>query len=127
LITNDRDGDYSALISFLGEPAGFIPKPEITPINDWEWWLTRKDIHYGADSVHSVYRHVLRGDTAETQRDLEVLTEYDGWVPSSAGAMDPLKNDVALSCSRLENLAKCPFAFFIRHVLGIEPLAHAAR
>ena len=50
------------------------------------------------------------------------FSEYDGWTPSSAGAMDPMKNDVALSCSRLENLAKCPFAFFIRHVLGIEPL-----
>ena len=55
LITNDRDGDYSALIKFLGEPAGFIPKPEDTPLNNWEWWLTRKDINYGVDSVHSVY------------------------------------------------------------------------
>jgi ATP-dependent helicase/nuclease subunit B len=36
--------------------------------------------------------------------------------------MDPLTQDTALSCSRLEALAKCPFAFFLRYVLGIEPL-----
>jgi ATP-dependent helicase/nuclease subunit B len=60
--------------------------------------------------------------TAEAEREKEELTEYDGWIPSSEGLLDPLEKGTALSCSRLETLAKCPFAYFIQFVLGVEPL-----
>jgi ATP-dependent helicase/nuclease subunit B len=122
LITADRNGDYSALGRFLGKPAGFIPDSGVVPLNDWEWWLARKALHYGSDSVHASYQPLFDGEKAEVEREQEKLSAFDGWVPSSAGYMDPITNDVPLSCSRLESLAKCPFAFFIRYVLDIEPL-----
>ena len=122
LITTDRDGDYSSLTGFIGAPAGFVPKPDMEPLNDWEWWLSQKHAGYGSKSVHACYPHLSEGERAESSRDQAKLSEYDGWVPSAAGSMDPLNRDAVLSCSRLEALAKCPYAFFIRHVLGIEAL-----
>jgi len=120
LITGDREGDYSDLKRFLGQPAGFVPFN--TPLNDTEWWLNKRDLNYGSDSVLDSYVHLHEGEQAKIERENETLTEYEGWLPSSRGALDPLNRDAVQSCSRLEDLAKCPFAFFIRHVLGIEPL-----
>jgi hypothetical protein len=122
LITANYSGDYQALIRFLGEPAGFIPGSGSVSLNDWEWWLAQKQTRYGSDSVHASYQNLYDGEKAETERGDDVLTEYDGWVPSSEGTIDPMCGDVFLSSSRLENLSKCPFAYFIRYVLGVEPL-----
>ena len=68
------------------------------------------------------YGHLLEGERAEEEREKEILTQYDGWLPSSEGTLDPVNTDAVMSSSRLEDLAKCPFAFFLRHVLGIEPI-----
>lgn len=122
LITADRSGDYQALTRFLGEPAGFIPSEKATPLNGWEWWLSQKGAVYGSESVHTSYPNLKEGDRAEEERELDTLCQYDGWVRAAAGAMDSISGETTLSCSRLEQLAKCPFGFFIRHVLGIEPL-----
>jgi ATP-dependent helicase/nuclease subunit B len=122
LMTGDREGDYSDLKRFLGQPTGFVPLPETAPLNDSEWWLSQRTRRYGSDSVLASYGHLLEGEQAETERGNETLTEYEGWLPSSKGDLDPLGNDAVLSCSRLEGLAKCPFAYFIQQVLGIEPL-----
>ncbi len=43
-------------------------------------------------------------------------------IPSIAGRLDPFDRERVLSSSRLEALAKCPFAFFIQYILGIEPI-----
>jgi len=122
LITEDREGDYTDLKRFLGQPTGFVPLPGASPLNDLEWWLNQRDLNYGSDSVLASYGHLLEGEQAEIGRKNETLTDYEGWLPSSQGTLDPLNRDAVLSCSRLEDLAKCPFAFFIQHVLGIEPL-----
>jgi len=122
LITGDRNGDYRALRAFLGEPVGFIPMAEATSLNGWEWWLTHKAVRYGSDSVYASYPDLLKGDKAKEKRGLETIGEFDGWIPSAAGDMDPFDKNVILSCSRLEELARCPYAFFLHYVLGIEPL-----
>ena len=122
LITADYSGDYQALIRFLGKPAGFIPGSGSVSLNDWEWWLGKKQTRYGSDSVHASYQNLYDGEKAETKREDDVLTEYDGWIPSSEGTIDPLSGEVILSSSRLENLSRCPFAYFIRYILGVEPL-----
>jgi len=122
LISGNRTGDYSDLKRFLGEPAGFIPEKGELPLNGWEWWLSLEGTRYDRKSVLASYPNLEAGETAESERDASTQTEFDGWIPSAGGSMDPLTQDTALSCSRLEALAKCPFAFFLRYVLGIEPL-----
>jgi ATP-dependent helicase/nuclease subunit B len=122
VITTDRGSDYGALLTALGKPAGFIPGETATPLNGWEWWLKRGENGFGEDSVFSCYPGLLSGKDAEGERDGQSLGHYDGWIPSAKGSMDPLCGDTVLSCSRLELLASCPFAYFIRHVLKVEPL-----
>ena len=53
---------------------------------------------------------------ARRRKESEALKS---WVSTTAGFH---LQQVVLSCSRLEYLATCTYAFFIRHVLGIEPL-----
>ncbi len=122
VITKDRGRDYSSLLTFLGKPTGFISAGTDTPLNGWEWWLKRGTNKFGEDSVFSCYPRLLNGKNAETAREGELLSSYDGWIPSAGGSLDPLTGKTVLSCSRLEYLASCPFAYFIRYVLGIEPV-----
>lgn len=122
LITGKREADYSELKKYLGEAAGFYPATGAVPLNDWEWWLAQKKARYGSDSVFVGYPQLKAGEEAENEREKDELSQYDGWVPSVGKSLDPLTQDYGLSCSRLEALAKCPFAFFIKHVLRVEPL-----
>ena len=127
LLIRDPRADYRALARSLGEPVGFIPMQDSVPLNDWEWWLGQKGLRFTEKSVHRCYPGLLRGEEAERKRDVEILTEYDGLIPSIAGRMDPFDRERVLSSSRLEALAKCPFAYFIRYGLGIEPLEEIER
>jgi RecB family exonuclease len=127
LLSGDSRADYRALARSLGEPIGFIPKQDSVSLNDWEWWLGQKGLRFTEKSVHRCYPGLLRGEEAERKRQIEILGEYDGWVPSMAGRMDPFDQERVLSSSRLEALAKCPFAFFVQYVLGIEPLEEIER
>lgn len=122
LITGQHHADYGALARFLGKPAGFIPESDSIHLNDWEWWLGQKEKHYTSDSIHKSYPNLLSGEVAEKEREADVFSVYDGWAPSMAGKMDPFHRKKILSCSQLENLAKCPYAYFIRYVLGIEAM-----
>ncbi|MFC1580063.1 PD-(D/E)XK nuclease family protein [Thermodesulfobacteriota bacterium] len=127
LITGDREGDYRDLNRFLGEPVGFIQVYDSVPTCGWEWWLSQTEKGYTADSVLAVYKALEQGVGAETEREKEELSVYEGWVPSSKDTMDPTREGIVLSCSRLESLAKCPFAFFVQYVLGVEPLEEIER
>lgn len=127
VITGNHEGDYSDLKEFLGQPVGFIPDKEMVPLNDWEWWLTKKEIRPGPKPVYASYSSLYQGDRAEAERTKETLSEYDGLITNIEGAWHPFSKDVVLSCSRLEELARCPFAFFLHSVLGLEPLEEQER
>lgn len=123
LVTNDHSADYTALTRALGEPAGFVPSKSAASLNHWEWWLSEgRETSPGLDSIYSCYPFLFDGDRAESAREGKEITEYDGWVPSGKGDIDPFGPHLILSAKRLENLAKCPFAFFLENVLRIEPL-----
>lgn len=122
IISGNHEGDYSHLREYLGQPAGFIPDTESIPLNHWEWWLSQKGLNYGAESVHASYPKLREGDWAEEKREGATISEYDGLIAHIDGFWDPLSGDVVLSCSRLEELARCPFTFFLHYMLRIEPL-----
>jgi CRISPR/Cas system-associated exonuclease Cas4 (RecB family) len=122
LLKKEPRADYRSLARSLGEPAGFIPGGDSVPLNDWEWWLRHRKAGFTEESIHRCYPDLLQGEEAERNRGVEVLGRYDGLISSIAGKMDPFGKEKVLSSSRLEALAKCPFAFFIRYVLGIEPI-----
>ena len=54
-------------------------------------------------------------------RASEEFTIYDGWVRGGTPELDPRASGEPQSASRLETLAQCPFRYFLKHVLRIEP------
>lgn len=122
LMSGDLEGDYRALTRFLGDPVGFIPAQNAQPINGWEWWFTQRSMLFGRECVFACHPRLRDGHRAETERGGDALGEYDGWVPSFAGSVDPLGAGAVFSATRLECLARCPYAYFLQHVLRIEPL-----
>jgi ATP-dependent helicase/nuclease subunit B len=121
------DADYSALLAALPEAAGFIPAPA-SALDETDWWLSRLEAAGPAGSagasaprVLEVYPHLADGRRAEQARESEDFTAWDGWVRAGTPELDPRTSGEPQSASRLETLAQCPFKYFLRHVLRVEP------
>ena len=69
------------------------------------------------DNLIYHHPHWQRGIIAEEKRLSEAFTPYDGNIKSSR----EVSQEMILSPTRLEFLASCPFAYFLRYVLRIEP------
>lgn len=119
--------DYSDLVAALPEPAGFLPGVEAA-LDETEWWLSRLSAAgpaaaagAAAPLVRALYPHLEDGQRAEAARDSEEFTIWDGWVRGGTPELDPRGSGEPQSASRLETLAQCPFRYFLKHVLRIEP------
>lgn len=119
--------DYTDLLAALDEPAGFLPGTDAA-LDETEWWLSRlaaagpaAAAGAAASLVRAVYPHLDDGHRAEEARDSEEFTVYDGWVRGGTPELDPRRSGEPQSASRLETLAQCPFRYFVKHVLRIEP------
>ncbi len=120
--------DYSDLAGALPRAAGFAPSPDAA-LDDSEWWLSR--LHTDspraaredglAAAVRSVYPWLEDGRRAEAARASNDFTAWDGFVRSGTPELDPRAGGEPFSPSRVEKLAACPFSYFVRHVLHVEP------
>ncbi len=120
------EADFADLAAALPRPAGFVPEPE-TALDETEWWLARltragQTVGAGAPLVRAVYPWLERGFRAEEGRDSEAFTAWDGRLSSPSPELDPRSGGEPFSPSRVEQLARCPYAYFLRHVLAVEPL-----
>jgi ATP-dependent helicase/nuclease subunit B len=77
--------------------------------------------------VRSAYPWLADGARAEAARASEEFTVYDGRIPGGTPELDPRAGAGPMSASRIEALAKCPFSYFLRHVLRIEPPREVSR
>jgi ATP-dependent helicase/nuclease subunit B len=129
-LASGRTGaDYSDLDRSLDAPAGFLTEPP-RALDETEWWLSRvQDPAFsggrGAPAVRAAYLWLEDGFTAETQRDSDLFTVWDGWIRDPAG-LDPRISDSPTSCSRIQELARCPYSYFLKRVLRIQPPEDAA-
>ncbi len=126
LLMNDHTLDYSNLIDYLGKPAAFCPQEGKPALDETEWWMN-KVLNYavinGRDLVKQCYQTINRGNIAYEARKSIEPTEFDGLIPQKTPELDPRKNkDIVMSCSRIEYLASCPYAYFLKYVLGLYPL-----
>jgi ATP-dependent helicase/nuclease subunit B len=128
LLRGESDLDYAALDRELPEAAGFLPGGPDRSFDEIDWWLERlagnDPAPDGAGSVAANFTDLAAGLAAATARAGEKLTEYEGIVDVGPvrGDVDPLAGGKAvMSASRLELLAKCPFAYYLRHVLKVRP------
>ncbi|MEP6994542.1 MAG: PD-(D/E)XK nuclease family protein [Acidobacteriota bacterium] len=119
--------DYTALLAALPPPEGYLPGVD-SALDETEWWLSRlaaagtaATAAAAAPLVRAFYPHLGDGHRAEQARDSEEFTIYDGWVRGGTPELDPRGSGEPQSASRLETLAQCPFRYFVKHVLRIEP------
>ncbi len=79
---------------------------------------------YGAsgyeNAVRACFPWLVDGENAAQSRAGRALTRFDGWLVQDTPDLDP--THIVLSASRLETLAKCPYRYFLRYVLGVEPV-----
>jgi len=121
--SDNSRADYSELAAALPRAAGFAPR-ENTALDDTEWWLSRLRQGGGfgglAPIVRSVYPWLEDGHRAEEARAGDEFTAWDGFVPSGTLELDPREGGEPFSPSRVQELASCPFKYFVRHVLRVE-------
>jgi hypothetical protein len=123
-LASGRTGaDYSDLDRSLDAPAGFLTEPP-RALDETEWWLSRvQDPDFsggrGAPAVRAAYLWLEDGFMAETQRDSNLFTVWDGWIGDPAG-LDPRTSGSPTSCSRIQELARCPYSYFLKRVLRIQ-------
>ena len=120
----DAEWTYERLVERLGEPVSAVPAAPGQALSDAGWWLAGLR---GADigslpAVRDGFPALARGAVAEAARDSEAFTEYDGFVPEAGPRLDPRVSGAAVSPTSLEELAKCPFRYFLQRGLGLDPI-----
>ncbi|TMW73485.1 PD-(D/E)XK nuclease family protein [Alteribacter natronophilus] len=89
------------------------------------WWLDklwRKASVTDSDLINERFRHLLEGIKAEQARREPYLTPFEGLVEGLTEDLDPLSSTGGImSSSRLETLAACPYRYFLREILKVEP------
>ncbi|KJS21868.1 MAG: hypothetical protein VR72_08370 [Clostridiaceae bacterium BRH_c20a] len=126
LLTDDITKDYSQLISYLGSKAGFIPCEVADVTDQTEYWLNQNFINGGIKEpetlLASCYENLSVGLKAWAERESSIFTSYDGKVKVESAMIDPRKNNqLVMSASQLESLAKCPYGYFLKYILKISP------
>ena len=123
----DAGLDYSALDRDLPEAAGFVPEALEKVFDEADWWLARLapagPSPEGAASVAANFADLASGIAAASARAGDRLTEYEGVVDIGPvrERVDPVAGRKAvMSATRLELLARCPYGYFLRHILGVE-------
>ncbi len=125
LLSGQPQADYSDLLKSLPAAAVYVPDDNAAVIDERDWWLAQI-LGQGAsgidpDDITACFPSLKQGLNAYSHRWSDEFTEYDGRIAASV-QLDPRHNpDKALSASAIETMAKCPFMYFLRYILKIDP------
>ena len=75
--------------------------------------------------VHRTYPYLVSGQQARRNREWDGLTTYDGWLGAPTPELAITAQHRIFSPSRLEMLARCPYRYFLNHILEIQPIEKA--
>jgi ATP-dependent helicase/nuclease subunit B len=129
LLESNAGLTYAELRELLSPPAYAVPFRY--PGNRTAGLLDARDVWFDAisdgaqllDGVALVRECFPLLDTGMRAQELArspVLTQFTGYVPRAAGALDPTdRPERPISPSALEKLAACPLAWFYRYGLGL--------
>lgn len=114
--------DYNTLQQVLGQPvvsSGFEHELDQT-----DWWLNKLVdgvlLKNGLVAVEGYFSCLKEGLIAFGKRTSDEFSEYDGKVKVESKEVDPRVNkSLVMSCSRIETIAKCPFAYFLKYLIGV--------
>jgi ATP-dependent helicase/nuclease subunit B len=124
LASGHPGADYSEIDRRLGAGVGFLTEAAAA-LDETEWWLSRTDDPslsggHGAPVVRAAYPWLQDGFRAESERESYAFTVWDGWIRDPSG-LDPRRSGKPTSCSRIQDLARCPYSYFLKRVLRIQP------
>lgn len=124
IVSGMRQGDQRDLLQWLPPAASFAPDDPRKSIDAAEWWLSRLcPSDAVADPEGLITRHfphLGRGIQAAKQRKGSGFTVFDGRILKPGSELDPAsRGGPTLSGSMLETLGRCPFAYFLKYVLGV--------
>ncbi len=127
IISGEQEGTLSDFLKWLPDPISFAPRDADESLDISEWWLSKSfnegKVFNGEEIIFGLYPHLKQGAAAKGERESNRFTEYDGFIPEAGEDYNPSKPDTSpLSASRLETLGRCPFEYFLRYILKIEPL-----
>ena len=102
-----------------------LPEKAALALDDAEALLTH---HPSADYISIVNRafpYLVSGQKARHAREWSGLTTYDGWLGAPTPELAITAQHRIFSPSKLEMLARCPYRYFLNHVLEIQPIEKA--
>ncbi len=101
--------------------ARVLPEDPAQALDDAEALL----LHYPSADYTSVVNRafpwLVSGQNARRAREWHGLTTCDGWLGAPTPELAITAQHGIFSPSKLEMLARCPYRYFLRHVLGILP------
>lgn len=123
LRSGDVQLDFAGLDKALGDPVSPVPRAPCEATSDAGWWLAtlREAREAGRETVLMAFPALAAGEQAARARVSEAFTPFDGHV-ADAAALDPRAHDRAVSATALEQLAKCPYGYFLKYGLRLETL-----
>ena len=124
LAEGDNSKDYSQLINYLGHKASYIPRNCQEAHDRTQYWLNQNFFGLGIkdhrELLLKAFKHFNQGLTAWEARLTTLFTPYDGKVIVHSDHIDPRRNrQIIMSASQLEQLAKCPYGYFLRYILNV--------
>ena len=125
----DAELSYHDLKASLGEPRSAVPEDREAALSSAGWWL-RSIVGTGEAGVkvlNDAFTNLAKGRNAEDMRTSAEFTEFDGYVPQAGSLLDPCSPGIAYSVTELEQLAVCPFRFFLKRGLGVRPVDDSER
>jgi len=123
--SGDRTAGVEECLEALGPPASFVPE-EGGALDETRAWLRSRGQRGYAAAVRGGHEALARGHEAERARASSDFTVWDGHVPAAEGREDPRAAGEVVSASRLETLIESPHRYFLRYVLGLEPVEELA-
>ena len=90
---------------------------DVASVSRWTTSGQALDDHYLSEEGSSLSRSIALGESRRSRH----LTQWDGDVSDTSGIGSGLKEG-PLSATGLESWARCPFSYFLGHVLGLRAL-----
>jgi ATP-dependent helicase/DNAse subunit B len=120
LMTGNKEAEFKELKSL----AASLVSTDIFEEKDfWNEQLVSEEKAAITSGLLEYFEHLPHGLHAENSRNQESFTHYDGKVDIDAALFDPCQNqEKTVSSSKLENLAKCPYSYFLKEVLKLKPV-----
>jgi len=92
----------------------------------WAGYFMEEKTYHLQGALLEQYPNLKSGMEAEQMRDSDAFTHYDGKVEIDVSVYNPSNNkEKALSASKLEGAASCPYAYFLRDILKLRPIEEA--